>query len=398
MSPDHGSRILVALPEKALTHEERSLMSPEALKSPIDLTMEDAPVPDGTYMAIPPGAIIPGSLPKFKIYVPLPNGQYLLWASDGNRVSPDQLARLSASGQKEVYVALDEKVKYEEYLENHLGLILESPGPSDEQKAAIFSMVSTNVVKDAFETSLGMGSMGADVLGRTQAMIERAIIFIAESKSLEALAKMVGHDYKTYEHSTKVLWFTMAFLKDNPDILEGIRAGSGNPDQEGNAEILKPCGVAALLHDIGKALISQELLSKVEPLTQAEWEIMKRHPLNGLAMLLDTDVPLFVKKAVLQHHEDFHGGGYPMGLEGGNITTLARVLRIIDVFDAMTSRRPYKGAVPALKAAEIMVGNRTDEGNGADEPDQRDQGMQRCFDPKILRKFIVFLGHARLSL
>ena len=73
--------------------------------------------------------------------------------------------------------------------------------------------------------------MGADVLARTRAMIERALIFIAESRSLEALAKMVGHDYETYEHSTKVLWFAMAFLKDNPDILEAIQAGCGDLDR-----------------------------------------------------------------------------------------------------------------------------------------------------------------------
>lgn len=374
--------------------KESTQTSSEALRGPADPTRRGPAKRGPTYMAIPPGAILPGSLPRFKIYVPLPNSQYVLWTPEGERVTPDQLARLSASGQKEVYVALDEKVEYEEYLEAHLGLILESPEASDEQKAAMFSTVSTNVVKAAFESSLGMGAMSADILARTQAMIERALIFIAESRSLEALAKMVGHDYQTYEHSTKVLWFTMAFLKDNPEIMEAVQEGHGDLDQARRAEILKPCGVAALLHDIGKAFIAPAILHKADPLTEVEWEMMKAHPLNGLAMLIDTDVPSFVKKAVLQHHEDFHGGGYPMGLGGENITTLARVLRIIDVFDAMTSRRPYKKALPPLKAAEIMVGKAM---NGSDEPDGRDQGMQQCFDPKILRKFIVFLGHARLS-
>jgi len=372
---------------------EDSVISSDALKSSVDLGLKGLPKTGETYMSIPPGAIIPGSLPRFKIYVPLQSGQFVLWTPEGERVTPEQLARLSASGLKEVYVALEEKIKYEEYLESHLAPILHSPEPSDEQKAAVFSAVSTNVVRDAFETSLGLGAMSAEVLLRTQTMIERALIFIAESRSLEALAKMVGHDYQTYEHCTKVLWFTMAFLKTNQDIMEAIQPGYGDLDPVGRTDVLKPCGVAALLHDIGKAFIAQEILHKSDPLTEVEWEMMKAHPLNGLAMLIDTDVPSFVKKAVLQHHEDFHGGGYPMGLKDENITTLARVLRIIDVFDAMTSRRPYKKAFPPLKAAEIMVGKT----NGGDEMDDRDQGMQECFDPKILRKFIVFLGHARLS-
>jgi HD-GYP domain-containing protein (c-di-GMP phosphodiesterase class II) len=349
-------------------------------------------------MSVPPGAIIPGSLPKFRIYVLSPQGQYVLWAEEGNSVSPDQLAKLSDSGLKEVYVDLDEQFKYEEYLEGNLGNILEHQELSDEQKAEIFSKVSTNVVKGAFEMSLGLGKMGPDIIQRTQAMIEKALIFIAESKSLEALAKMIGHDYKTYEHATKVLWFTTAFLSGNPDIMERIDPDRPNLDESQRVEMLRQCGVAALLHDIGKAFISPEILNKNGPLDPVEWEIMKRHPLSGLAMLVDTDTPLFVKKAVLHHHEDFSGGGYPMGLEGMHITILARVLRIIDAFDAMTSRRPYKEPVLPLKAAQIMVGT-PEEGKerGSSGEDGRDQGMRQCFDEELLRKFIIFLGNMKLN-
>jgi len=356
------------------------------------------PMSDRRFMSIPPGAIVPGSLPRFRIYVLLPRGQYVLWAKEGNSVSPDQLARLSDGGLKEVFIDLDEAFKYEEYLESHLGHILEHQGPSDEQKAEIFSKVSTNVVKGAFETSLGLGRMGPDVVQRTQAMIEKALIFIAESKSLQALTKMIGHDYKTYEHATKVLWFTMAFLRDHQEVLERIQPDYPTFDESQRTETLRQCGVAALLHDIGKAFISPEILNKNGPLDQVEWEIVKRHPLNSLAMLVDTDVPPFVKMAVLHHHEDFGGGGYPMSLEGMNITTLARVLRIIDVFDAMTSRRPYKEPVPALKAVQIMVGTPKEKNNeGLSGQDDRDQGMRRCFDEELLRKFIVFLGNMKLN-
>jgi len=350
------------------------------------------------FMSIPPEALIPGSLPKFRIYMLSPQGQYVLLAEEGNTVRHSQLAKLSDFGVKEVFVDLDEEFKYEEYIEGNLEHILEHPGPSDEQKAAIFSKVSTNVVRGAFQTSLGLGRMGPDIVQRTQAMIEKALIFIAESKSLQALTKMIGHDYKTYEHATKVLWFTVAFLTNNPDILERIEPDYPTFNESRKTEMLRQCGVAALLHDIGKAFISPEILNKNEPLNEVEWEIMKRHSLIGLAMLIDTDMPLFVKKGVLHHHEDFNGGGYPMGLEGMSITILARVLRIIDVFDAMTSRRPYKEPVPPLKAAQIMVGTPEEKKDGEPtEQDERDQGMRRCFDEELLRKFIVFLGNMKLK-
>jgi response regulator RpfG family c-di-GMP phosphodiesterase len=230
-------------------------------------------------------------------------------------------------------------------------------------------------------------------------MIKNAIKFITESNSLRALTKMIGHDYQTYEHATKVLWFTVAFLRDNPDVVKRIDPLYEEYDSSQKKEMLRQCGVAALLHDIGKAFISQEVLNKDGPLNDVEWEMVKRHPLSGLAMLVDTDVPAFVKKAVLHHHEDFDGGGYPMRIEGPNISELARVLRIVDVFDAMTSSRPYKAAIPPLEAAQIMTrsaGLAATEGDDA-AVDQRDQGMRRCFDDRLLRKFILFLGNMRLN-
>lgn len=337
-------------------------------------------------MAIPPGAIIPGSLPKFKIYVHSPDGRYILWARKGNEVSEKRLTRLASIGPNEVFIDLEEEIKYEQYLETHLGDILENEGPSDDQKADIFSRVSTNVVKDSFETSLGLGTMPTDALRRTQTLVNHSLKFIAESNSLQALAKMIGHDYKTYEHA-KVLWFTVAFLRSNPDVLELIEPDYQSLDEAQKKELLKQCGVGAMLHDIGKVFVSPEILNKNGPLNTVEWEIIKRHPLSSLAMLLDTEIPVFVRRAVLHHHEDFCGGGYPMGLEGHNINILARVLRIVDVFDAMTSRRPYKEALSAMEAARIMVGTPAEENK-----DDRDQGMKRCFDEKLLRKFILFLG------
>jgi HD-GYP domain-containing protein (c-di-GMP phosphodiesterase class II) len=348
------------------------------------------------YRAFPPGAIIPGALPDFRIYMVNAQGRYVLWALEGNRVSAAQLDRLSEMGVKEVFVLVEEQFKYEQYLETNLGNILVNEATSDDQKAQIFSKVSTNVIRGAFEASYGKGSMGAEVIQRTKKLIENALLFIKESKSLRALAKMIGHDYQTYEHATKVLWFTVSFLQLNADILAQIEPNYPKFDEKNKTEMLRQCGVGALLHDIGKAFVAPEILNKNEALTEIEWEIMKRHPLSGTAMLLDTDIPTFVKKAVLHHHEDFRGGGYPFGLAGPDITILARVLRIVDVFDAMTSRRPYKDPMAPMKAAQIMVGQSDDQSEDADT-DERDLGMIQCFDRDLLRKFIVFLGNVRLA-
>lgn len=377
------------------------------------------------YKAIPPFSLVPGDLPDFQIYMRTEEGKFVLWAVDGNKVSMEKLGRLTEGGRKEIFISLEDEFKYDLHLEANLGKILENEQVPTDNKASIFTRVSTNVVKETFESSLGLGVMSSEALERTKAMVESALAFIAESKSLHALAKMIGHDYQTYEHATKVLWFTVAFLKMYPETLDQIETGHEELDDTLRKELLKQCGVGALLHDIGKALIAQEIINKNAPLTEVEWEIVKRHPLNSLAMLLDADLPLFVKQGMVYHHENFHGGGYPMGIAGESIPTLARLLRIIDVFEAMTSRRPYKDPMPPLKAAQIMIGapengngeqaSNPDNGNGSKaeqagddgeeekaaaedaKRDDRDRGMRQCFDIDLLRKFIVFLGNVKLD-
>jgi HD-GYP domain-containing protein (c-di-GMP phosphodiesterase class II) len=351
----------------------------------------------GKYMAIDPGAILPETLPKFKIYVLMASGKHVLWALDGNKVTKEQLARLSEGGYKDIFLDLEESIKYDEYLEANLGEILDNHSATIDQKATIFSKVSTNVVKTAFKTAFKAKGVSEEVLLRTKKMVENAMKFITESKSLPALARMIGHDYKTYEHAAKVLWFTVAFLKENPEIMEQAQRDEGL-DEQPISESLKSCGVCALLHDIGKAYVPPEIINKKGILTEIEWEVMKRHPLYGLAMLLDTDLPVFVKKAILYHHEDFEDGGYPMGLAGMNIPILARVLRITDTFDAMTSQRSYKEALSPMKAAQLMIGKPANDGEKYDsEINDRDKNMGRCFDRDLLRRFIVFIGKVKLG-
>ncbi len=339
------------------------------------------------FTAIPPGAILPGSMPDFRIFI-RSDSRYVLWAREGNTVTLEQLNKLAA-GSNEVYIDVEDGFNYDQYLEAHLGDILKKDGASCQQKAEVFSRVTNKVIEQTFVVSQSGGGLPQDVIGRVKTVVKNALVFIAETRTLEALSKIIGHDYKTYEHATKVLWLVTLFLKANPDILEEIEPNCVHFTDDENSLLLEQCGVAAILHDIGKVFVPAEILNKNGPLNEVEWEIIKRHPLGSLALLLDTDIPVFVKRAVLHHHENFTGnGGYPMGVVGNSIHPLARVIKIADVFDAMTSKRPYKDAMSPSETVRIMAGI-PDNGNGSKN---RDSGMRHCFDEKYLRKFIVLLG------
>ena len=128
---------------------------------------------------------------------------------------------------------------------------------------------------------------------------------------------------------------------------------------------------AAILHDIGKLGIADSVLSKPGQLDSEEWEEMKRHPELGFQILNGIDFLKDVALVVYAHHERFDGSGYPQGLKGEESPIGARIFAVVDAYDAMTSHRPYRKAMPHKKAVEEIV---------------RNSGTQ--FDPDVVMAFL----------
>ncbi len=120
----------------------------------------------------------------------------------------------------------------------------------------------------------------------------------------------------------------------------------------------------ALLHDIGKLRTPQEILDKPGPLTEEEWDVIRRHPIDGQQMLDRIGGGLSdVGRIVRSHHERWDGGGYPDGLTGEQIPLAARIIAAADAFSAMTTDRPYRRAVgtrDALLELQACVGSQFD--------------------------------------
>jgi putative two-component system response regulator len=108
------------------------------------------------------------------------------------------------------------------------------------------------------------------------------------------------------------------------------------------------------LHDVGKIAIPDRVLFKAGPLTPEEWQIMKSHAERGERICACTKSLAPVLPIIRHHHEKFDGSGYPDGLKGEQIPLLARILQVADIFDALTTERPYKRAYTADEALEIM--------------------------------------------
>lgn len=116
--------------------------------------------------------------------------------------------------------------------------------------------------------------------------------------------------------------------------------------------------IGALIHDIGKSFIPSDILQKPGKLTPEEFEIIKSHPKRGYDFLGNfSDLSSHIKLIVLQHHERYDGLGYPNGISGDEISYLSRIVSIADVYDALTSDRPYKRAMCPSDALEYLMSN-----------------------------------------
>jgi putative nucleotidyltransferase with HDIG domain len=162
--------------------------------------------------------------------------------------------------------------------------------------------------------------------------------------TIEALAHAIdAKDAVTHGHIRRVQSWAVA-----------LAARIGLEDEQQ----LRAIEAAALLHDIGKLAVPEHILNKPGKLTQAEFERMKSHARVGAEILSEVEFPYPVVPIVRHHHENWDGSGYPDGLKGADIPIGARILSVVDCFDALTSDRPYRRSLPARDAFAIIQARR----------------------------------------
>lgn len=157
---------------------------------------------------------------------------------------------------------------------------------------------------------------------------------------IQYLSQVRVRDEFTYSHILDVTALSIALA---------IKAGF-SPSE------VREIALAAILHDLGKLMIPRQIMFKPSRLTEKEFQVMKLHPELGYNMIVDTlGLPESVARPALEHQEMYGGGGYPQGLQGDEIHPYSHVVKIADVYDALTSKRPYKESIPSAKAIRIML-------------------------------------------
>ncbi len=283
------------------------------------------------------------------------------------------LARLASSGVKECWInaSLGLDVRQWSTTPAQAAMVVNTSAVEavDEPRATTHSLndelrAAAAVCKRGRQAVLTMfqeARMGHAVNAKTcEPLVEEITASVARNPgALISLARLKTKDDYSYMHSVAVCALMVAL---------GRQRGMDDA-------ACRSLGLAGLLHDIGKAVMPPEVLNKAGSLSSAELAIIRTHPQRGQALLLEGQgATVEALDVCLNHHERLDGQGYPNCLEGAAISEQARMGAVCDVYDAITSNRPYKaGWDPAESIARMA-------------------GWKGHFDPSIFKAFVCSLG------
>lgn len=226
-----------------------------------------------------------------------------------------------------------------------------------ERAAKICGQAKQAVVSMFEEVRMG----NAVDVGGAKLLVEEIADSVSRNPgALISLARLKTADDYTYMHSVAVCAMMVALAKQL-----GL-------DQAQT----RSAGLAGLLHDLGKAVMPMDVLNKPGKLTDAEFTIIKSHPVQGHRMLLGgVNVDPIAIEVCLHHHEKMDGSGYPDRLEGDQISLWARMGAVCDVYDAITSNRPYKSGWDPAESLRKMA-----------------EWTKGHFDPQVFQAFVKGMG------
>lgn len=341
------------------------------------------------FMAVPIDAVPSGHRLDFDLYI-LRNGNHVLFARAGSTFDAEKMRRMQCNDITTFYTCLGDGEAPQlyarradpaphRYLESNLSRILHDDRVDMGTKSKVFYSVATHLVKDVLEDPRS----GTTVKRAKEAVRSLVELILTQKGAFFNLLNITSHDYYTYTHSVNVCTLSI-----------GLARRLGFKSQ---TEFLA-LGVGALLHDVGKCTIDLSILNKPTKLSEDEWKVMQTHPLSGSRMVAPSPkmpsppgepraesatitmaFPSISSDSVLvieQHHEACNGKGYPHGLTYKEIHLYAKIVKITDIYDALTTNRCYQKAFTPFQAIKIMH-----------------EAHSQTSDQGIFREFILLLGY-----
>jgi HD-GYP domain-containing protein (c-di-GMP phosphodiesterase class II) len=268
-----------------------------------------------------------------------PNGSPVLYHRAGCPIETQQLSGLAEAGVQHIFVRTEDFHQFGTHLlESVDSLVGARPIPSAERFAVLQVALAMEIERTSRLVDCGPYVALAEKVGR-----DLTVLLSANKVLPKDLFRLARHDFNTFTHVTNVAAYSVVLSE-----WLGLCSADG----------LEQIATAAILHDIGKRFIPSEILTKPSRLDPHERDIIETHPQRGYEELCQrpglTHDQLMI---VYQHHERIDGTGYPVGIQGDEIHPWARMLSVVDVFDAMTGTRPYRRSATAQEAMNYIRQN-----------------------------------------
>ena len=264
------------------------------------------------------------------------SGGYLLYAARGALFEQRVKDRLLAYGVEYLYIHSEDVPLYFNYVRETLTSLVRDPFTPSRKKAEAVHSTCKDIMRRVFDDPR------ASFISQAHEVITPTVdLIVADDYAARCLIRLTAYDHSTYVHSTNVGIFGIALAR----ILFHSEGGHD----------MNRLGAGFFLHDLGKCQIPLEILNKPGPLTAEERQVVNRHPEDG-CRLLESGGFLTEEARILtlQHHERDDRQGYPNGLGREDIHPYARICRLADVYEALTSQRPYHRPLTTFQALKFM--------------------------------------------
>jgi HD-GYP domain-containing protein (c-di-GMP phosphodiesterase class II) len=313
------------------------------------------------YFPISPLILRPDFKVPFDIFL-RHDDSYVLFNAHGRTLTKAKRKELALAGIVTIYVDKRSRKLYHGYIQANLIELLEDESISLAERAQAWTNAASALSKELFETNLP-GPAFKKRYVRFQELIRSSTSFLKSPAPLKNLTRFIGKGYETYHHGISTMVYAVNLM---------LEYGFKDDD-------VLACGMGALLHDIGQVGMDESLLNTdPEAMGPAQLQAYAMHPLVGVRVCANFDLPAIAANCILFHHERIDGKGYPTQASGEEIPLPTRVVALCNRYDDLTRNRPYCRAIKPFDALKAL----TD-----------DKGL---VEPDMLKRFIKLLSRAEI--
>ncbi|MCJ2165675.1 MULTISPECIES: HD domain-containing phosphohydrolase [unclassified Pseudodesulfovibrio] len=317
---------------------------------------------DENLVKVSPYMVIPSRVGGFSLYLKQ-EGKLVLYAEKGELFTDEHKERLSLLGVKHLYVKGADYRHFMNYLQDNILELLDNESIPVTERARVWNDATVSIAREAFDRSLP-SPIDKRQFKRIRAIISNSLKFLAREDALKELSRFIKEGDESYRHGIGVMVLTIttlcSFMKEDSETLVAV-------------------GMGAILHDIGKMELPQDLFTKkFDNLSRADKDLVKSHPALGVSLCSSMPLPQEALQCILFHHEREDGLGYPSGSTGAMLPSYVKVLSLCNEYDNLTRGKEGRRMTPFEALTHI-------------------KSMRNAYDKEMLRRLISVLAKADLT-